>query len=89
MAVKAVPTRGKLVGKKISGFLWAGLEKEWKKKENNFQLEHDKMVSAVLWTQAGAFWIRCRGATCKITMKSAQGKVLGTTILGLPRSGKK
>jgi hypothetical protein len=87
--MKAIPMRGRLIGKRIAGFLWAGPGKDWMKKENYFQLEHDKLVSAVLWTKAGAFWIRCTGTLCEIESKGPNGRVLGTTTLQLPNSRKR
>lgn len=39
MSMKAIPMRGRLTGKRISGFLWAGAGKSWQRKENYFQLE--------------------------------------------------
>jgi len=86
MGMKAIPMRGRLVGKRIAGFLWAGPGKDWMKKENYFQLEHDRLVSAVFWTKAGAFWIRCTGTLCEIKSKGPNGRVLGTTTLQLPKS---
>jgi hypothetical protein len=84
MSMKAIPMRGRLTDKRISGYLWAGPGKSWQRKENYFQLENDKQVSAVLSTKAGAFWIRCKGATCEITLKGPKSQVLGTTIIALP-----
>jgi hypothetical protein len=78
-----------LTGKRIAGFLWAGEGKAWQKKENYFQLEHPKQVSAAFSTSVGAFWIRCHGATCSITLRDPKGHVLGTTIMALPRGRKK
>jgi hypothetical protein len=89
MAMKAVPMRGKLVGKRISGFLWAGPGKTWQRKENYFQLEHDKLVTAVLGSSSGDFWIRCYGATCSITLRGPKGGVLGTATIALPHGRKK
>jgi hypothetical protein len=87
--MKAIPMRGRLTGKRIAGFLWAGSGRAWQRKENYFQLEHPKLVSAALSTSAGAFWIRCYGATCSVTLKDPKGRVLGTTIIALPRGRKK
>lgn len=89
MAMRAIPMRNRLKGKRISGFLWAGPGRSWTKKENYFQLEHDRLVTAVLGTNAGSFWIRCKGATCEITMHGSQGEVLGTIMLALPRGRKR
>ena len=82
--MKAIPMRGRLTGKRIAGYLWAGPGKSWLRKENYFQLEHDKLVSAFLSGPSGAFVIRCKGATCEITLQGPKGRVLGTTILALP-----
>ena len=87
--MKAVPMRGRLVGKRISRFLWAGLGKTWQRKENYFQLEHDKLVSAVVESAAGQFWIRCYGATYSVTLHRPKGRILGTATLALPRARKK
>ena len=87
--MRAIPMRGRLKGKRISGFLWAGRGQSWQRKENYFQLEHSTLVSAALTTSAGGFWIRCYGATCKITLRNAKGRVLGTAIMALPHGKKK
>jgi len=81
--------RGRLKGKRISGYVWAGQGASWTKKENYFQLEHDKLVSAVFSTSAGAFVVRCYGATCKVTLRDDGGHVLGTALLALPKGRKK
>jgi hypothetical protein len=83
--MKAIPMRGRLTGKRIAGFLWAGEGRAWQRKENYFQLEHATLVSAVFGTSVGAFWIRCHGATCKVTLRDPKGRILGTTIMALPR----
>jgi hypothetical protein len=49
----SIPMRGRLTGKRISGFMWAGRGKNWQHKENYFQLEHPKLVRAVLSTSVG------------------------------------
>jgi hypothetical protein len=41
--MKAIPMRGRLTGKRIAGFLWAGRGKSWQRKENYFQLEHSQL----------------------------------------------
>jgi hypothetical protein len=87
--MKAIPMRGRLTGKRIAGFLWAGQGKAWQRKENYFQLEHPKLVSAVLSTSVGAFWIRCYGATCSVTLRDPKGRVLSTAVMALPRGRKK
>ena len=86
--VKALPMRGKLTGKRIRGFLWAGPGDSWRKKENYFQLEDNRIVSAVLASDAGAFWIRCKGASCEITLKGPDDEVLSSAIIALPRGWK-
>lgn len=87
--MKAIPMRGRLAGKRIAGYLWAGPGKSWQRKENYFQLEHHKLVTAVLAGPSGSFWIRCKGATCEVTLHGAKGQVLGTAMLALPRGRKK
>jgi hypothetical protein len=82
--MKAIPMRGRLKGKRISGFLWAGPGDSWRRKENYFQLEDNRVVSAVLGSEAGTFWIRCKGATCEITLKGPENEVLGSAIVALP-----
>lgn len=89
MAMKAVPMRGRLTGKRIAGFLWAGPGKSWQRKENYFQLEHPKLVTAVMSTSVGAFWIRCYGATCSVTLRDPKGRVLSTAVMALPKGRKK
>ena len=46
--MKAIPMRGRLTGKRISGCIWAGAGKKWQRKENYFQLEDSKLVFADL-----------------------------------------
>jgi len=86
--MKALPMKGRLTGKKIYGFLWAGRGKTWLKKENYFQLEHDKLVTAVLAVPSGSFWVRCKGATCEVKLYGPKNRVLGTAVLVLPRGRK-
>ncbi len=82
--MKALPMRGKLTGKRIAGYLWAGAGKTWMHKENYFQLEDARLVTAVLAAGSGSLWIRCRGATFKMTLKGHEGQVLSTVVLALP-----
>lgn len=79
---------GRLTGKKIAGYLWAGPGKTWLKKENYFQLEHEKLVTAVFAGPSGSFWVRCKGATCEVKLHGAKGQVLGTAVLALPHGRK-
>jgi len=87
--MRAIPMRGRLTGKTINGFIWAGPGKSWQRKENYFQLEHNRLISAILSTVAGDFRIRCYGATCSVTLHNSKGRVLGTAILALPRGRKR
>lgn len=87
--MKAIPMRGRLTGKRIEGFLWAGPGKTWTKKENYFQLEDNRLVTAVLSSDSGSFWIRCKGATCEVALREANGRVLGRVILALPHGKKR
>lgn len=82
--MKAIPMRGRLVGKRVIGCMWAGPGQSYRRKENYFQLEHDKLVSVFLGTPSGEFWVRCKGATCEITLRGPKGQILGTTVLALP-----
>ncbi len=68
MPMRAVPMKEKLAGKKVRGYLWAGPGQSWRKKENYFKLEDDKVVSAVLAGSLGEFWVRCNGTTCEIKL---------------------
>lgn len=87
MAMEAIPMKGRLIGKKVFGYLWAGPGKTWREKENYFQLEHNKLVSAVLGSASGELWVRCKGATCEIKLKR-NGRVLATTVLVFPHGRK-
>ncbi len=87
--MKAIPMKGRLTGKRIRGFLWAGPGTSWTKKEHYFQLEDQKLVSAVLASDSGQFWVRCKGATCEVKLKGPTGKVLGTVVLALPGGRKR
>ena len=90
VAMKAVPMKGKITGKKkIRGFLWAGPGQTWLKKENYFQLEHDSLVTAVFASPSGTFWVRCSGASCQVKLHGAKGQVLATTVLALPHGNPK
>ena len=86
--MKAVPMRGKLKGKRIAGHLWAGSGKNWMRKENYFQLEDSRLVTALFDTHSGSLKIRCRGATFRLTLKGHEGQVLSTAVLALPRGRK-
>ena len=85
MPMKAIPMKGRLRGKKIAGYLWA---EPWQRKENYFQLEHNKLVSAVLACRSGSFWVRCTGSSCEISLHK-KGRVLATTVLTLPHGRKR
>ncbi|MFN8669449.1 MAG: hypothetical protein U0164_19840 [Gemmatimonadaceae bacterium] len=87
--MKAIPMKGRLKGKRITGYLWAGQGTSWTKKENYFQLEHDRLVTAILASPTGSFSMRCKGGTLDITMKNADGEVVGTALLALPRARKR
>lgn len=87
--MKNVPMRGRLTGKRISGFIWAGPGQTWRRKENYFQLENKRLISAVCSTSSGSFWIRCYGATCSVTLKDPRGRVLSTAVMALPRGKKR
>lgn len=87
--MRAIPMKGKVGKKRIRGYMWAGQGKTWAKKENYFQLESDKLVSVCIASPMGEFWIRSKGGTCKITLHSHKGQVLGTTVVALPRGRKK
>mgnify|MGYP001455753842 CR=1 FL=1 len=63
MSIKTIPMKGRLTGKRIAGFLWAGPGSSFSKKENYFQLEDAKLVTAVLACGSGTFWVRCKGGT--------------------------
>jgi len=82
--MKALPMRGKLTGKRIAGYLWAGPGKNWMKKENYFQLEDKRLVTAVFVSEVGSLWVRCLGATFRLTLKGAKSQVLSTAVLALP-----
>ena len=82
--MKAVPMRGKLIGKRISGYMWAGTGNSWMRKENYFQLEDHRLVTAIFGTPSGSLEIRCRGATFRLLLKGPEGQVLSTAVLALP-----
>jgi hypothetical protein len=84
--MKAIQMRGRLTGKRVAGFLWVD---GGRRKENYFQLEHPRIVSAAFATSVGTFRIRCYGATCWVTLKDPKGRVLSTTIMALPRGRKR
>ena len=82
--MKALPMRGRLTGKRIAGYLWAGSGTKWRRKENYFQLEDGNLVTAVLGTDSGSLWVRCRGASFELTLRGGRGHVLSTVVLALP-----
>jgi hypothetical protein len=86
--MKAVPMRGKLTGKRIAGYLWAGRGSKWKRKENYFQLEDANQVTAVLATQSGSLSVRCMGATFTLELKGHKGEILTSVVLALPGGSK-
>ncbi len=85
--MKPVPMKGRLRGKNIAGYLWAGPGKTWQRKENYFQLEHDKLVTAVLTCPSGQFWVRCTGSSCEVKLYKKR-RVVATTVLTLPHGRK-
>ena len=87
--MRAIPMKAKVGNKRIHGYMWAGQGKMWTKKENYFQLESNRLVSAAITSPMGEFWIRCKGGTCKVMQYSPKGKLLGTTLLALPGGRKK
>jgi hypothetical protein len=86
--MKAIPMKGKLIGKKVRGYLWAGSGDAWRRKENYFQVEDDEILSAALFSSLGSFWVRCKGATCEVKSYGPKGRILGTTALTLPHGRK-
>ena len=89
MAMQAIPMKGRLTGKRISGFLWAGHGTTWTSKKNYGQTEDNKRVSAVLRCPSGSFTMRCYGASMMVTLKGRKEQVLSTHILALPGGRKK
>jgi hypothetical protein len=87
--MKAIPMRGRLVGKRVVGCIWAGPGESYRRKENYFQLEHDKLVGVFLGAASGSFWIRCKGSSCDITLHGPSGRVLGKATLVLPHGKKR
>jgi hypothetical protein len=87
--MKAIPMRGRLVGNRVVGCIWAGPSQSYRRKENYFQLEHNKLVSVYLGSPSGSFWVRCKGASCEITLHGPNGRTLGKTTLVLPHGKKR
>jgi hypothetical protein len=86
--MRALPMKERLSGKKVRGYLWTGPGESWRKKENYFQLEHDKLVTAVFASSSGSFWVRCKGAACEVKLYSREGQILSTTVIALPHGRK-
>ena len=86
--MKAIPMKGRLTGKKVRGYLWAGPGEAWRKKENYFQVEDDEIISAALFCSSGSFGVRCKGAAFEIKLYGPTGRILATTVLILPRGRK-
>lgn len=86
--MKAVPMKGRLSGKRVRGYLWAGAGESWRKKENYFQLEDNAVVSAVFDSSMGQFWVRCKGGACEVKLYNPNKQVLATTVIALPRGRK-
>ena len=82
--MKALAMRGKLAGKRIAGYLWAGLGSTWMRKENYFQLEDATQVSVTLATSSGSLTVRCRGATFTLELRGKNREVLTSGVLALP-----
>ena len=85
--MKAIPMKGRLTGKSLQGYIWAGLGASWVKKENYFQLEDDRRVSAVFHGSQGTFWIRFDGASCEITVKKNR-RILTSAKITIPKKKK-
>ena len=83
--MRAIPMKDRLTGKRIFGCIWAGQGGNWRWKENYFQCEDNKLVTAVLGCASGSFWMRCKGARCEITLRGSRRQILGKSILILPR----
>lgn len=58
--MKAIPMRGRLKGKRLAGYIWAGPGRSFHKKENYFQLEHESVVSAYFAGPSGDLQLRFR-----------------------------
>lgn len=82
--MKAVPMKGRLVGKRISACIWAGRGRAWTKKENYFQLESDALVSAAFGTGVGYFVVTCTGTSCEIVLKRPKGKIISRCSVTMP-----
>jgi len=80
--MKAIPMKGRLTGKRVSGYLWAGRGRSWRKKENYFQLEDPQIVSALLACSSGSFWVRCTGGTCEVKLYGQRNQIPATTGAG-------
>ena len=87
--MRAIPMRGRVGDKRLRGYIWAGAGTSWTKKENYFQLESNKLVSACLASDLGQFWFRCKGATCQVTLRNKRGRVVSTMVLAFHRGRKK
>jgi hypothetical protein len=82
--MKAIQMRGRLKGKRLQGFIWAGPGLTWTKKENYFQLEDNRLLTAAFSSSSGSFTLRFKGTTCEIKAYDDKRHVVGTTIIGLP-----
>jgi hypothetical protein len=87
MPMKAVPMKGRLTGKRVRGYLWAGPGEAWRKKESYFQLEDPKIVSAVFAGPLGEFWVRCNGARCELKLYGPQRQILAAETRRVKRAG--
>jgi hypothetical protein len=84
VSMKAIPMRGRLKGKRLAGFIWAGPGRSFHKKENYFQLEHESIVSAWFAGPSGAAQLRFRGGSLEVVLMGKEQQVLSTVTLQFP-----
>jgi len=86
--MKAIPMKGRLTGKRVSGYLWAGRGRSWRKKENYFQLEDPQLFPQFLLVLQDHFGLGARAGHVRLSYTVKGIKFLLQRVLALPGSRK-
>jgi hypothetical protein len=70
--------------KRIQAVAWAGSGDDWRKARNYGQLESNRVVTALFYTAAGRFRVRCFGATLEVSLLGADGRLRSSLVTRLP-----
>ena len=84
--MKAIPMKGRLTGKRVSGYLWAGRGRSWRKKKNYFQLA--KLFPQFLLVLQDHFGLGARAGHVRLSYTVKGINFLLQRVLALPGSRK-